>query len=364
MRHLRPWLVAALLVGCHGCPARLLAQDDHAAGLFAAARQLPLVGQSMTVRLEGGDAVVELVQIFANDGAAAAQADYRLHLPSGATVAGFGFWRDGRFLAATLAERGQARAAHARAAEEGRATGLLQRDGEVHSFSVYPLAAHGVQQVALTLRLPVVTERGRSHVRLPLDELLGDSPVSCTVVAVLRTPQPLAAFGADGASFLLRGRGPRWAELVLTSEQPVELWWSEQGPPLLAAAEAVPLEDGTFAVQLRLQLNRASEALRAHAAAPGADAGPRLVGEGAAAVSAEATVVPAPRRDLVLLIDGSFSMRRRAATVAELVTRLVEAPARARPRSLRLIAVGERTAELTPAAPEELPRALRAADVG
>ena len=32
----------------------LHAQDDHAAGLFAAARQLPLVAQSMTVRQTGG----------------------------------------------------------------------------------------------------------------------------------------------------------------------------------------------------------------------------------------------------------------------------------------------------------------------
>src|SRR5205814_8269804 len=114
-----------------------LAQDDHAAGLFTTARQLPLVAQSMSVRLDGGDAVVELVQVFANDGDGVAQADYRLHLPSEATVAGFGFWRDGRFLAATVVEREQAKAAHAAAAEAGHATGLLQREGAVHSFLVY-----------------------------------------------------------------------------------------------------------------------------------------------------------------------------------------------------------------------------------
>ncbi len=40
------------------------------------------------------------------------QADYRLHLPRGAIVSGFGFWRDGRFLAAELKEKQEARQAH------------------------------------------------------------------------------------------------------------------------------------------------------------------------------------------------------------------------------------------------------------
>src|SRR5262249_29142418 len=154
------------------------------------------------------------VQVFANDGDAVAQADYRLHLPSEATVAGFGFWRDGRYLAATLVEREQARAAHTAAADAGRATGLMEQEGAVHSFSVYPLAAHALQQVSVTLRLPVATEHGRSHVRLPLDSLLAGSPLSCTIYALLRTPGPLATFGVDGASFLVRGRGRDWARLV------------------------------------------------------------------------------------------------------------------------------------------------------
>jgi hypothetical protein len=310
--------------------APLAAQDDAAAGLFSTAHQLPLVAQSMSLRLEGGDAVVELVQLFANDGAELAQADYRLHLPAEATVTGFGFWRpDGRFLAAELKERAEAEATHRVAAEEGRATGLLRQDASVRSFSVYPVPAHARQQVSVTFRLPIATERGRSHVRLPLDELLAGSPLSCTIFALLRTREPLATFGVDGASFLVRGRGPNWVRLALASEQPVEIWWSEEGPPLLTRAEAVPLEDGSFALGLRVQLNDGS-AWR---------------------------VRP---RDVVLLVDGSFSMRRRRAAVVDLLRRLAEVA----PGRVRVVAVGDDTAEIPVGDPVALLAALGTADVG
>jgi len=317
-------LVALVTLG-----APLAAQDDGTAGLFTKAGQLPLVAQSMSLRLEGGDAVVELVQVFANDGDGLAQADYRLHLPSDATVDGFGFWRDGRFLAATLQEREEAVRAHRTAAETGHATGLMQREGAVHSFSVFPIGAHAQQQVAVTLRLPVVTERGRSHVHLPLDDLLAGAPLSSTIFALLRTAQPLSAFGVDGASFQLVGRGRQWARLALSSEQPVDIWWSEDGPPLVTTVAAVPLEDGSLALELRLGLNDAS----AWRAAP---------------------------RPVVLLVDGSFSMRRRRAALVELVRRLGEVA----PGRLRLVQVGERTAEVTPGDPAALARGLLAADVG
>jgi len=313
----------------------LRAQDDQAAGLFTEARQLPLVAQSTTVRLDGGDAVLEIDQVFANDGEAVAQADYRLHLPSDATVDGFGFWRDGRYLAAKLAEREEAKARHAAAAAEGRATGLLQREGTMHSFSVYPLQPHALQQVAVTLRVPVVTERGRSQVRLPLDALLAGAPLSSTVLALLHSDAPLRGFGVDGASFVVRRRTPHDVELVLAADEPVELWWSAAGPPLLAAAEGVALEDGGTAVQLRLQLNDVR-------ALPAAERG----------------VAP---RAVVLVVDGSFSMRRRRAALGDLLHRVLDHPA----LPVTVVAVGdEQTAEIAPGDGDATLRALAAADVG
>jgi len=273
--------------------APLAAQDDHAAGLFTQARQLPLVSQSVVVRIHGGEARIELNQIFANDGPELAQADYRLHLPREAVVTGFGFWHDGEFLAAELKERDQARQAHAAAAGSGRATALLQRDGAIHSFSVYPVAAGGLQEVMVTIVLPVSTERGRSHVRLPLDAFLGHARLNAGVIAHVETDEPLRDVGIDGARFEERHRKERGAELVFSTEQPVEIWWAAETPPLLARAEAVTLDDGSSAVQLRLALND----LHAGGAGPS---------------------------EIILLVDASASMRRRGHALEELIDRVLD----------------------------------------
>lgn len=321
-------LVAGLALSLAAAPAA--AQDDRRAGLFCEARQLPLVSQSLDVRIVGGEAVVRLVQVFANDGEAAAQADYRLHLPAGATVSGFGFWRDDRFLAAELKEKEEARRAHAAAAARGRATGLLRREGTIHSFSVYPVPAGSLQQVETTLRLPVVRESGRSQLRLPLDALLaaGDLPTPATVE--LETEEPLAAVGIDGAASRLLDRGPRSARLAASSARPVDVWWAEEAPPLLTRAEAVELGDGTLGVQVRIAFN---------------DAGDRRTAF----------------ERLVLLVDGSYSMRRRAAAVRDVVARVLERS----PRPVEVVSVAERTVALSrlPSA-AELTRAALSGEAG
>src|SRR5207253_1076548 len=103
--------------------------------------QLPLVSQSLYVNARGEDAEVRLIQVFHNDGPELGQADYQLHLPEGATVMSFGFWQGERFLAAELKEKGEAEAAHEKAASEGRATAILKTDAGVQRFSVYPVKA-------------------------------------------------------------------------------------------------------------------------------------------------------------------------------------------------------------------------------
>ncbi len=235
-----------------------------------------------------------------------------MHLPREATVSGFGFWHDGRFLAAELKEREEARREHAAAAAEGRATALLVREGTVHSFSVFPVPAGGLLQVETTVELPVATERGRSHVRLPFDAFLGHAAVTSTAVVYLATPEPLAAFGVDGASPRLAGRGPRWARLAFTADHPVDLWWAEEAPPLLTRAEAVELDDGEQALQVRVALN---------------DAGAWSI----------------PPGELVLLVDASYSMRRRARAVSALLARVMEAA----PAPVRVVAVAETAVEVT-----------------
>lgn len=243
---LSPLLIAALLA-----PTAALAQDDHAAGLFTEARQLPLVSQSVAVEVLRGEAVIHVHQSFLNDGDAVGQADYRLHLPDEASVDGFAFWVDGERFAAELKARDEAETAHTAAAAEGRTTGILHREGQVHSFSVYPVDAHRTKDVELTVRVPVVTEAGRSAVRLPLDTFLGQAVANATVMAELHTDDRLTAFGAGGARPSVLQRTDHTVRMAFSADEAVELWWREEVPPLRVEALAVEVENE---VALQLQV--------------------------------------------------------------------------------------------------------------
>jgi hypothetical protein len=266
-------------------------QDDESAGLFTQARQLPVVSQAIQVRVAGGEAELRLVQVFANDGDAVGQADYHLYVPRGATVTGFGFWNQGTFLAAALREKKEAEERHRQAASEGRATGLLRQEGRIHTFSVYPLAAGELQKVETVLRVPVEREMGRSHVRVPVDAFLGQPGPTTTVVVDVSGEETLADFGADGGRAVTLARDDRRLQFGVSSRRAVDAWWTEKGPALRAGAEVVPLEEGDLGLQVRVAFNDAQGA-------------------------------GVPYRRAHLLVDGSHSMRRRAASVRTLLERV------------------------------------------
>lgn len=271
-------------------PSLSYAQDDRAAGLFAKARQLPMVGQSIAIEARPTSAEVTLHQTFYNDGRDVAQADYRVHTPADAAFLGFGFWQKERFFAAKLAAKEEAKAAHAKAADEGRTTGLAQSEGQIHGFSVYPVAAFSTQKIEARFSMPVVREMGRSHLRVPIDQLVGQKSPSTTIVVRLKTDHPIEKVGVTGASYTVLKQGPKAARIILSTQNAVDVWWREAGPPLSVRAQAVRIADHeTFAVEMRVALNDA-------------DAG--------------------HPKSVAVFVDGSSSMRRKADAAAELVRRM------------------------------------------
>lgn len=293
-------------------PLQVQAQDDTAAGLFTKARQLPLLTQAIRIDVAGDEAELQLSQIFVNNGDDIGQADYHLYLPEGATLVGFGFWQGDTFHAAELKERGEAEAAHRTAAASGRTTGLVKKERSIHTLSVYPVRANEHKRVDVTLRLPVAMEMGRKHVQVPIDTFLGSPAASSTVLVEIQTMQALAGFGVDGARPTVLEKSRHHARLALASRHGIDLWWHEEMPPLSTSAQAVELDEGGYGVVVRAALYDGGE-------------------------------WRAPYDVLHLLVDTSFSMRRRDQSLLLLLDRILAQS----PVPVRVHGVSEQVQELT-----------------
>lgn len=322
------WRVAAVLGLALVGVGSSVAQDDRAAGLFTEATQLPLVAQSIDVRVARGEAIVDLDQVFANPGPRVAQADYRLHLPTGASVLGFSFWTAaGERVDARLREREEAVARHAAAVGAGRVSGLLQRhEGTIRSFSVVAVEGGREQRVRVRVRWPVVAEAGRSSLRLPLDRFLGHPRLESPVLVEVLSEEPLAGVGVDGGRFDVLSRNRRRARVALSSDEPVEVWWAEELPPVLLAADAVDLGDARFGLGLRI-------------------------------VAHDLPDVVEPVRRLVVL-DASLSLRRRVTALETLLRRLEALP------GVDVLAVTEEEVEALPRRADEATLLLRSRSFG
>lgn len=311
-------------------PSLALAQDDGAAGLFTDARQLPLVSQSMSVEVGPTEARVHLVQVFSNPGDGVGQADYRLWLPDGGAVDGFSFWSDDRLLEAKLQESADAEARHQAAAAAGRDTALMKADHGLTSFSVYPVPAGGLKQVEVDLRLPVVREAGRSHVRLPIDRFLGQPGVATSAIVRVTPGAPLADWGVEGGQVVPLQAGPGGLHLALSGDRAMDLWWAEDGPPIQLRAQTVVVDEGV-ALEVQVALN---------------DAGPDAGGWDRVEV----------------VVDGSASVRRRGAALRQLVSRMRAASAV--PVRFHVVGPEGRQALESGASVEETLAMLRSGDVG
>lgn len=250
---LLPACVALLL------PALASAQDDAAAGLFTEARHLPLISQSVAVDIDGDEAILRISQVFHNDGDAIGQADHRLALPTGAEVIGFGFWRGDRFLEASLQESDEAERRHADAAASGRATGIAKAAHGMTSMSVYPVGADALQQVDVTLRVPVAMEMGRRHVYVPVDRFLGQPGPSTSITVTLAADEALTGFGITDDDVVVIGREGPTATFAWSGQRPVDVWWEEDAEPLQLAVEAVALAEGDLGVSVSVALYDAGD---------------------------------------------------------------------------------------------------------
>lgn len=280
----------AVLFAVLGFAGEARAQDDRRAGLFTEARQLPLVAQSVILKVGAGEARLDVVQSFRNDGDRVAQADFRMPLPEGASIEGFGYWRGETYLASTLKAKEEAEARHEAAVSEGRSSGIARTTGSFASFSVVPVEAGALQRVRVRLRLPIVTELGRSHVVLPIHELLAERPVPTAADVRIEAEAPIETWQVEGAAPVPIHQDGARLRFAASFEASGHVWWREARDVLEASVASVALPEGDHGFVLRAFMS--SEAFDDQV------------------------------RPTVAVLDVSFSMRRRLEAVEAALRRL------------------------------------------
>lgn len=130
---------------------------------------LPIVAESLKVRIEDGHATAVYDHVFQNESSAPLEGNYRLMVGEGATATGFSYWNGGERIVGEIFEREAAREIYEAMTGLKRDPGLLEQAGEGgFSFRVFPIAPGERKrvQVATSRFLPLRDGAYEYRVRL------------------------------------------------------------------------------------------------------------------------------------------------------------------------------------------------------
>lgn len=133
---------------------------------------LPIVSESLRVRIEDGHATATYDHVFQNESSAPLEGNYRLMVGEGATATGFSYWNGGERIIGEIFEREAAREIYEAMTGLKRDPGLLEQAGEGgFSFRVFPIAPGERKrvQVATSRFLPMRDGAYEYRVRLGTD---------------------------------------------------------------------------------------------------------------------------------------------------------------------------------------------------
>jgi len=101
---------------------------------------LPLLSETVSVRIDDGHATASYVHVFRNDSAARLEGNYRLQVGEGATATGFAYYNGEEKIVGEIFERDSARQVYDAITGLRRDPGLLEQSGEGgFSFHVFPI---------------------------------------------------------------------------------------------------------------------------------------------------------------------------------------------------------------------------------
>jgi Ca-activated chloride channel family protein len=216
-------------------PAPAVALEAHAEN--GASALLPLVGESLSVRIDDGHASATYRHVFQNESSERLEGNYRLLVGEGATATGFAYYNGEEKIVGEIFERDAARQVYDALTGLRRDPGLLEQSGEGgFSFHVFPIEPSERKPVEVTTSrwLPHRDQRVEYRVRL------GRSDASVVVMA--RDARGIR--GLESPSHELRtdrGADGSWTATVLeaktaVSDELVVQYETDEAPLVLHAA--------------------------------------------------------------------------------------------------------------------------------
>jgi Ca-activated chloride channel homolog len=198
---------------------------------------LPLLSETLSVRIDDGHATATYRHVFQNESAARLEGNYRLLVGEGATATGFAYYNGEQKIVGEIFERDAARQVYDALTGLRRDPGLLEQSGEGgFSFHVFPIEPDEHKRVEVTTArwLPRRGQRIEYRVRLGRPD--------ANVVLTVRDARGVK--GLESPSHDLRtdrGADGSWTATVLkaktvASDELVVLYQTDEAPLVLHAA--------------------------------------------------------------------------------------------------------------------------------
>src|SRR5208283_5642221 len=112
---------------------------------------LPLLSETLRVRIDDGHAAASYAHVFQNESAARLEGNYRLLVGEGATATGFAYYNGEEKIVGEIFERDSARQVYDAITGLKRDPGLLEQAGEGgFSFHVFPIEPGENKRVQVT----------------------------------------------------------------------------------------------------------------------------------------------------------------------------------------------------------------------
>ncbi len=310
-RVLQLLLIISLMVSLAGADAGILIPRDKTQ---PDPKILSLEEMEVTIRIDNGDALVFVRQVFANHTSRIEEGNYVFALPSQATVSDFATWDGPTRLPAVILERKRAEEIYANLKNQLIDPGLLEqgeqgsdeaRRTSVFSAKIVPIPAYGTKRLEIEYHQRIPVENLKSYFALPLhpDAYQAQVAQHLWINFELTSAHPIKNFKlgsklyplniAEQNEHVVKGRY-EGRNVTLGEDFSVNYDLAAQGDSLEVITYRDPVYESTSPDQVRPERSTNE---------PGFFQAEALLAGGAAAKSSGAA------RNVVILFDNSLSMQ-------------------------------------------------------